>query len=203
MNVYILLDASGSMSSQWSDTLGGINGYIKNLSVDTNVVFATFTTKGYAALGHSLDYRVVRECKAREWREVTIQEVQPTYGTPLLDAAAKIMDTAFATNSERTVLVIMTDGEENASQVATKALVEEKMKRFEDRKWEVVFLGADFKGVEEQSRGLGIASNKTMNTSRQARGFAMGSTLASATTSYFAKGEAMNFSAEAKAAAEK
>lgn len=34
MNVYILLDRSGSMGSLWEEALGSINGYVKGLTDD-------------------------------------------------------------------------------------------------------------------------------------------------------------------------
>jgi hypothetical protein len=42
MKAYILLDRSGSMASQWTDTLGAVNMYVTKLKKNYDVHFATF-----------------------------------------------------------------------------------------------------------------------------------------------------------------
>jgi hypothetical protein len=69
----------------------------------------------------------------------------------------RILDLAFSENPERAYVVVMTDGEENTSRHTYQAGIQEKLKRAEDRNWEVVFLGANFDGIHDQSRGLGLA----------------------------------------------
>lgn len=184
MNVYILLDRSGSMATLWNEAIGSINGYVKTLKPATKVHLAVFD---------SVSHDVVRDCKAKEWTEVSALEFQPRGGTPLYDSVGVIMSAAEKANAKKTVLVVMTDGYENASKEHTQASIKARVKQFEDRSWEVVFLGANFDAVETVSGGLGVGAGKTMNIAagNLRSGF---ETLSTYTASYAATGQAINFS---------
>ena len=82
--VYILLDRSASMSAQWSDTLGAVNGYVKALPFDTNVYLATFDSPCRAHWNPMetdyFAYDVIRNTVAGEWKEVTGAEVIASNG---------------------------------------------------------------------------------------------------------------------------
>ena len=72
------------------------------------------------------------------------------------------MDRAIERNSERTVIVILTDGEENSSKEYTQAKIKSKVKTLQDKSWEVIFLGANF-DVAGYTAGSGLASTKMRN----------------------------------------
>ena len=91
----------------------------------------------------------------------------------------------------------MTDGYENASKEYSQESIKSKIKSFEDRKWEVVFLGAGFDSVEIVSDSLGVASNKTLNFAQgnMMRGMEI---LAASSLSYGSSGVAMEYSKSIK-----
>lgn len=161
MRVYILLDASGSMQSQWNDTLGALNGYVAELAPDTNICITAFDS-GYNG---ELRYNELRNTTARGFKKLTIDDARPAGGTPLLDAMGKLLDKAFIEAGEKAYIVVMTDGEENTSKTYSKQVISEKLARAEDRNWEVVFLGANFDKVTDQARGLGMSFAKSYNIS--------------------------------------
>ena len=72
-----------------------------------------------------------------------------------------------------------------------------KVKQFEDKKWEVVFLGANFDAVESVSGSVGVVAGKTMNISAGNLRDAM-HTLSSYSAAYGATGASINFSADDK-----
>jgi hypothetical protein len=187
MNVYILLDRSGSMASLWNEALGSINSYIEKLKVSDKVVLAAFDDQ----------YEILRDCKAKDWKNVTNEDAQPRGMTALYDSCAKIMQRAVEDNGKKTVLVVMTDGEENASREHTNAAIKAKVKMFEEKKWEVVFLGANFDRVEHVSGSVGVASGKTMNINASNLRATMDS-FAGYTATYAATGAAINFTEEDK-----
>lgn len=184
MNVYILLDRSGSMQTLWTEAIGSINGYVSKLTNGTKVHLATFD---------SISHDVLRDCKAKDWVTVTPTEVTPRGGTPLYDSCGTVMSLAEKENSKRSVLVVMTDGYENASKEYTKEAIQNKVKAFETRGWEVIFLGANFDAVDSVSGSIGLGSNKSLNYG--AGNFSRGmDVLAQSTTEYLNSGTAVNFS---------
>ena len=188
MNVYILLDRSGSMSTLWDEAIGSINAYVKKLGKTTKVHLAAFD---------NVSHDVVRDCKAKDWTDITPTEISPRGGTPLYDSCGKIMAEAETANSKKTMLVVMTDGYENASQEYKQDTIKVKVKSWEDKNWEVVFLGANFDSVETVSGSVGVANNKTVNyaAGNMLRGM---DSLAASSVSYATSGTAINFSDELK-----
>jgi len=187
MNVYILLDRSGSMATLWNEALGSINAYVAKLKKKDKVFVAAFDDQ----------FEVIRDCKVEGWDGITNEEIQPRGMTALYDSCGKVMARAEEDDANKTVLVVMTDGFENASHEHTQASIKAKVKQFEDKKWEVVFLGANFDAVESVSGGLGVMASKTMNSSGINLRASM-DTLSSYTTAYAVTGASINFTNEDK-----
>ena len=198
-NVYILLDRSGSMSTNWQETLGSINGYVEKLEDDVNVYLAAFDSCG------GEDYQVLRETTSKEWRLITNEEVSARGSTPLYDAAAKIMNKMLSDNPQKAVLVVMTDGQENCSKEYRLDAVKAKLKEIEKKEWPAVFLGADFSQVVSYTTTtFGVSSSNAFNTTSAMRGTAM-NMMAGKTSTYFtadlgtqASAESMQWSDEEK-----
>ena len=182
MNVYILLDRSGSMAGLWDEALGSINAYVAKLKKKDNVFLAAFDN----------EYEVVRDCKAEGWDDITNDDLQPRGMTALYDSCGKVMAKAEEDGAKKTILVVMTDGHENASREHTQTSIKAKVKQFEDKKWEVIFLGANFDAVDSVSGGLGLMASKSMNIAagNLSRGF---DTLSSYTSMYAATGQSIVF----------
>lgn len=188
MDVYILLDRSGSMQTLWNEAIGSINGYVEKLDPEDKVHFAVFD---------SVSHDLVQAAKAKDWKKVDEKNIDPRGGTPLYDSCGQIMTLAETMNTEKTLLVVMTDGYENASHEHTQASIKAKVKAWEERNWEVVFLGANFDDVASVSNSVGVVGSKTMNYT--AGNFMRGmDTLAVASTMYASAGTAINFTEEQK-----
>jgi uncharacterized protein with von Willebrand factor type A (vWA) domain len=187
MNVYILLDRSGSMGTLWNEAIGSINAYVAKLKKKDMVYLAAFDDQ----------YEILRECPAEVWADLTNEDAMPRGTTALYDSCGKIMTQAEEDGAKKTVLVVMTDGFENASKEYTQASIKAKVKEFEDRKWEVIFLGANFDAVDAVSGSLGVVGSKSMNIARGNIYDSM-QTLSSYTTAYNASGASINFTADDK-----
>lgn len=154
MNVYILLDRSGSMQTQWGEAINSVNTYVKELPKDTNVFLAVFDH----------DYNVVRNTTAKKWEPLNKEEIIPRGNTRLFDSAARIMYRALDDNAEKTVIVVMTDGEENASQNFKQSDVKALADTMDKKKWELIFLGANFDKVSDVAmNNFGRQSSKFVN----------------------------------------
>ncbi len=159
LSTYILLDRSGSMSSRWDESLTAIDAYVKTLiqpGIKTKVTLATFDTddKGVAV-------EVIRKhVSPTDWTKIT--DIFPRGYTPLYDAIGKIIQFAKTDNNPKTVIVVLTDGAENASKEFNKQSAKKLLDEVKKNGWEVVFLGADFDAMGE-SAAVGISSAQTLN----------------------------------------
>jgi Mg-chelatase subunit ChlD len=193
---FILLDRSQSMHTQWGEALAAVNGYVAKLAedkVDTGVTLATFD-----APAGKLVFEVIRDrIIPSTWRKVTDKEAQPRGNTPLNDATGQIVSLAKAGNYDRVAIIIMTDGEENASKELnvhqTKALLDE----CRAKGWQVIFLGANFDNAAQAASYNTAPSHMHSMT----RGTFVGASasLASKRATYGVTGQAMTFTEEEKA----
>ena len=190
---WLLVDRSGSMGTRWVEAIGGLNAFVEKVPADTHVVLDMFDA-------HQADWYVrVQDVVQSKFLPLTTTGIQPRGGTALNDAPGRLLSEVLATEGKH-VVVITTDGEENASREFNHSSVKTLLKQAEDAGVEIVWLGADFSQVEEQSRGLGFAAAKTMNMSAgnmadSYRGIADKATL------FYSTGAAMSFTDAEKAAA--
>ena len=161
LSVYVALDRSGSMSGErWIHAIDSINEYIKGLQKEKIEGTVTITAFDY---GQKMRLDTIVDNQSIAYFEPMKHDVlQPSGMTPLYDAAAHVMNRALENNADRTVVVIMTDGEENSSTEYTQATVKAKVKDLTDKKWEVLFLGANF-DVSRYTAGSGLAQTKMRN----------------------------------------
>lgn len=202
LSVYVALDRSGSMSGErWMHAIDSINEYINGLKNEK--IEGTVTIIAFDCL-NTVDARNVRLVPLTEDQSIAYFEplkhdvLQPSGMTPLFDAAAHVMDRAIENNAARTVVVIMTDGEENASKEYTQAKIKDKVKLLESKKWEVLFLGANF-DVSSYTAGSGLAQTKMRNVdfSNQMQRTAMYTDLSKSTAAYATVGAAIDLSVDA------
>lgn len=186
MKAYILLDKSGSMASNWQETLGAVNGYVDALSAEkltkkTRVTLATFDSMG------ALCFDVLRTAvKAKDWLHVTEAEATPRGRTPLYDAIQRLNTLILddSSSDEATTVIFITDGGENGSIEATKEVAKVILDRYKTQGFDVVFIGADFDNFG-QSASLGGAVGNTMVMSSGSYGAAMSGVAAK--TAFFSK----------------
>src|SRR5210317_150121 len=164
LNIRLVLDRSGSMSSCRVETVESINEYINEIQKEA--VEGVFTLSTFD--NQSIDIPISRI----PVRELTIlgQDILiPRGGTPLYDAigtAVHDLSTFTYKENEKKVVVIVTDGYENASREYTsdaiKQLIEEKTKEG----WLILYLGADHDAFT-QSRHMGFETTKTLHYSKR------------------------------------
>lgn len=197
LSVFVALDRSGSMQGEsWTNAIESLNEYVKNLQkekIEGDVTIIAFDSHTTAA-GDTVRLVPLAESQSIAYFEPLKHDViTPAGMTPLFDAAANVMDRALERNSDRTVVVILTDGHENTSKEYNQVKIKDKVKVLEGKKWEVIFLGANF-DVASYTQGSGLASTKMrnfdMNNTMQRT--AMYTDLSTSTVAYAKTGAAMN-----------
>ncbi|WP_210496600.1 vWA domain-containing protein [Microvirga antarctica] len=196
MDTYILLDRSGSMTAKWPETLAAIDGYVRELAhatPQTRVTLALFddpTDGASSRPGGCRDpswFHIARTGqRADRWRPLSKIKAKPRGITPLFDAIARIVKLVEERAAPRSVLVIVTDGEENASQTVTAAAAKAHLDRCRERGWQVIFLGADFSNFEQASQ-LGAQPGQALTMVSGSYSLSLG-LLAQSTVSYNATG---------------
>ncbi|MEM6899582.1 MAG: vWA domain-containing protein [Pseudomonadota bacterium] len=161
---YILLDRTGSMSGIWDEALSSVNAYANSVGeeADGEADFDTIVNLAVFDAQEGLQFDVLRRgVEAEAWTEVTNNEASPRGMTPLFDAIGRIVALAEADAPEKAVLVIMTDGLENASREITGDGAKAALDRARDRGWEVVFLGAEFANFSD-AESVGVSQDKSI-----------------------------------------
>lgn len=161
VHVSFLLDRSGSMASIRDDVIGGFNQFVRDQQKEPGTCRLTLvqfdSQEPFEVLTDAVD--------VREVRPLTAQRYVPRGGTPLLDAIGDLLDHAERRSrgrDEDPVVVVFTDGEENASQRWSHAAIFARVARLEALGWTFVFLGANQDSYAEAG-SLGFAPGSTSN----------------------------------------
>lgn len=199
LSVFVALDRSGSMSGErWTTAIESLNEYVKNLQkekIEGEVSITAFDT--YHGVGGATVRLedIVKNQSIAYFESLHPSVLQPGGGTPLYDAAGIVMDRALERNNDRTVVVILTDGEENQSKEYTQAKIKDKVKQLQDKNWEVIFLGANFDVAHyTASSGLSAGKFRNVDMSNQVMRTAMYTDLSTSTVAYAKTGAAIDLS---------
>jgi hypothetical protein len=191
------------MVSRWEETINSLNSYVNQLGKEVEIMLAAFDVSyPEKFLFPGLRYDVLRNTKAGLWKNVGANETTPNGGTPLLDAAGKMISTIEDENHEKAIFVILTDGEENQSQVFKKEQIVGAISKMKNKGYEVLFMGANFDKIGDVARSYGLADNKFINIKAGNMNEAFRS-FTSSSMNYASGGQAINFSEQDKAIAGK
>lgn len=189
LNAYILLDRSGSMANRWDEALSSINAYVYELVKGKTA--SKITAACFDAMG-AMSFDILRDAVVgKNFMPLTNDDATPRGSTPLLDAIGRVVAMAEGEGHNRTVIVVMTDGYENASREVTREGAKAALDRCKTKDWQVVFLGADFDAFG-QSASVGVAASHTLNMSAGNYGKSMRG-LATQTACYAATGDGIGF----------
>jgi uncharacterized protein YegL len=157
--ICLILDRSGSMGGRENDVVNGVNAFLedqKKLPDPASIAFVRFDSEGIERF---------REMQSlAETKPLTRDDYKPRGGTPLLDAVGstitKLDEDWKAEKPDRAIVVIVTDGEENASREYDKAKVRALIKARQDSgMWAFIYLGANVDAFHEAGKlGVNLAN---------------------------------------------
>ena len=160
-----ILDRSGSMAGLVSDTIGGFNSMIERQKKEQGEVYVT------TVLFDTRFDRIHDRKKLAEVPVLTEKDYVPGGCTALLDAIGSTVRHIAHIHRyarpedvpEKTVVVITTDGLENASRQYSleevRRLIEHEQEKYG---WEFLFLGANIDAVETAG-SIGIRADRSAN----------------------------------------
>jgi hypothetical protein len=164
----LILDRSGSMNSCIEETVTGVNSQIRRIQELAVRFPEQELITSLSLFNHQLT-RVWDRIRPAELREITFSDYRPNGNTALLDAIGKTILHLQETIGDEVemdmasiVVVIFTDGYENASKEFSHQRVSSLIKELEmTDKWSFSYLGATLDAVE-------IAKNMNIRPSNSA-----------------------------------
>lgn len=167
-DLYFLLDASGSMSGREPEVVNHFNEYLHQHQVapeETYLSLATFE-------GHNFAW-------VYQWQPIadvpllTLADYTTGGSTPLNDAVAKVLDAAEKNPDTGKLVIIITDGYENASTDypgVGNAALKARMAALDTKQWGIVYLGEGMSAV--QAGAVGASLNVSGGNSASVKGMA-------------------------------
>ena len=159
-----ILDRSGSMSGLEEDTIGGFNSLIRKQRKEPGdcIVTTVLFDDKYELLHDRLDLKGVEEMTDRDYYVRGSTALLDAIGRTIAKTDNARRHTAEAERAEKVVMVITTDGMENASREFDARKVRKMIERHKEEGWEFLFLGANIDAVETASR-FGIGADRAAN----------------------------------------
>ena len=177
--VFFLLDMTGSMGVDKPATIDAFNEYIGGLKANEGTAGFKFSLAVFNSdIGIGLN---IEKGSLTDVPELNDVNYAPAGTTPLYDAIGLSIDSLEEVQGQ-VLFIILTDGEENASQQFDKEEILKRISNRTEQGWKFVFLGCDIDAMK-QSEDLGIAPGNARSYSRDASQEAMGDVV-SATVEY-------------------
>ena len=165
LSIRIVLDRSGSMSGSQEVTMEALNTYLKELKKEKGIN-ASLTLSTFDSI--SIDIPISR-VSINTLKSFPVDLLKPRGGTPLFDAiglAIHDLENIIEISDDDKVLVIVTDGLENASKEYTFENISSKIKEKEEAGWLIIYLGADH-DTFKQSNSLNFNRERSMKYSKK------------------------------------
>jgi hypothetical protein len=183
-HIGFLGDESGSMAGNQQAMVEGFNDFVGNVRKDTAGKDVQMTLGFFDLRGDDSILRIKMDGPLKDCRELSLDDYKPHGSTPLNDATVQMIHRMEKNGANRKLLVIFTDGHENASEMSTKK-VRKLIAKKEKQGWEFIYLGANQDAWDEGAQ-RGIASKRSYNFTSSEAGtrssFAVASELASMRT---------------------
>lgn len=189
--IIFLLDRSGSMSGLESDTIGGFNSFVKRQREhgDTNITTILFDDR-YEILHYNQNAKEVCLTE-KEYYTRGNTALLDAIGKTIIDVGSRIANTAPKSKPGKVIMVITTDGMENASKEYSynkiKAMVKQQKEKYG---WEFIFLGANMDAVETAGR-FGIDADRAANYNADSQGTSLNFTVVSEAVSHIRMNKTM------------
>ncbi|ULB35210.1 vWA domain-containing protein [Proteiniphilum propionicum] len=168
LKIIFVIDESGSMQGTESDVVGGFNNFIDQQRSQPH---GKITVSLYKFNSHWS--RVVNDLQLNEIRPLTNNDYTPGGLTALYDTIGNaindiVKQTAYSEsecNADTVIMVIITDGQENASSEYDSRKVKQMIQELEkSENWQFIYLGTDLNNFSDADT-LGLkyqaSSNKT------------------------------------------
>jgi hypothetical protein len=169
----VILDRTGSMESIRDDTIGGFNTFLEQQQAESGK--ATLTLVQFDSQDPYEE--LYKFTPVKEISPLTRETYVPRASTPLLDAMGRgindleksVTDLPDSKRPSRIVMIIITDGQENASREFRKDQIEKMIREKQEKDWQFVFLSADLAAIDD-ALSTGVQAASTMSFDKSTKG---------------------------------
>lgn len=161
--IIFIMDRSGSMASIKSEAEGGFNSFVEDQAAEPGE--ATLTLINFDDKIETVHYEL-------DIKHVPKYKLHPRGMTALYDAIGVTVTEFLATDDPdvKTIVQILTDGEENSSKKFTQQSVKALLEKVQaENGWDVLFVGANIDS-KQYAQGLGISGAHAADFSYDSNG---------------------------------
>lgn len=192
--ILFILDRSGSMQHLTTDTIGGFNSFIEQQKKEDGE--ATLTTilfdDKYEVLHDRVDIQKVEPLNDKQYYARGMTALLDAIGRSVNDLKANIKNQKKEDRPDNVIVVITTDGQENASKEFKANVVKEMIEKLQNKKkWQFIFLGANIDAVETAST-YGIDTRFAKNYTASGQGTSVLYETVSKSVAKYRKGETLS-----------
>lgn len=163
-HIICVLDRSGSMASIIKDSIGGFNSFLKEqkkLPDQATITVALFDDQ-YELLYDSVDIKKAEEITKEKWIPRGMTALYDAIGKTINTEISKINTMPVIDRPTKILVIIVTDGEENASREYKLDQIKSLIKQREEQKWNFMYLAANQDAFSVGS-SFGVSAGNTFN----------------------------------------
>jgi hypothetical protein len=160
--IAVVLDESSSMGPLTNQTISGLNEYLNDRKID-QLASKDDVTISILSFNTTRSNWLYRNQNVQSVEPLTTQQYRPYGGTPLYDAIKDLIEDLSKTSCShnRNFVVIITDGDENASRTSRQEVFELVSKK-KNENWTFTFIGANMDSFKAAG-GIGIDKGNVAN----------------------------------------
>lgn len=171
-DITIVLDRSGSMESVKSDTIGGFNNFLSSQQqneTEAAISLVQFDDQ-YETLYIDKDIRQADKLTERTFEPRGMTALFDAVGRTINSVGQRLANLDEAERPDKVLMVIMTDGLENASKEFSAEKISDMIKHQRNNyNWEFMFIGANQDAVLS-AKQIGIATAASITYAANAEG---------------------------------
>lgn len=168
--VSVILDRSGSMASMRDEVIGGFNGLVEEQAKEGNPLSWSMIQFDHYNGDVSLE-RTFTDVFTADVLKLSRDNFIPRGTTPLLDAVGAEL-ARLGEGDDKTIVVIITDGFENASREYDLDQIRKMIEVRTDLGWQFIFLAANQDAFASRSAmGMTVGTSATFNQATVGRAY--------------------------------
>ena len=171
--VIFILDRSGSMSGLEMDTIGGYNGFLEKQKKQAGktIITTVLFDDQYEVLYNGVDVDEAALTTDQYFVRGSTALLDAV-GKTMLDVKARLARTPAKERPGKVIMVITTDGYENASREFSGKQIHDMIIRQQQHGWEFLFFGANIDTVAT-AKSMGIKEADAMSYESTAQGMSI------------------------------